>query len=199
MNSHEPFEAIVSEHYEVLFRFAMSLTRSQADAEDLTQQTFHTWAMKGHQLRDASKARTWLFTTLHRAFLGARKRQTRFPHFDLESVVEELPSAESPQPANRIDASQALAALPKVDEVYQAAVALFYLDDLSYDEIASALEIPVGTVKSRLSRGIMQLRRLLLPDETSSARHDVDWDSSPTTPQGTIGGLANHTAVTAAP
>src|SRR6185295_15837903 len=121
------FEAIVSEHYEVLFRFAMSLTRSQADAEDLTQQTICMWGRKGHQLRDASKVKTWLFTTLHRSLLAARKRQTRFPHYDLESVAEELPLAESPQPANYIDATEVLAALPKVDAVYQAAVALFYL------------------------------------------------------------------------
>ena len=179
MNSSEHFEAIVSEHYEVLFRFAMSLTRSQADAEDLTQQTFYIWAKKGHQLRDSSKVKTWLCTTLHRAFLATRKRHVKFPHHDLDSVVNELPPAESAPLSNRIDASQVLAALVKVDDVYQAAVALFYLDDLSYDEIAGVLEVPLGTVKSRLSRGIAQLRNILLADESSSeAAHD--WDSSPT-------------------
>jgi RNA polymerase sigma-70 factor (ECF subfamily) len=168
MNSPENFEAIVSEHYEVLFRFAVSLTRSQGDAEDLTQQTFYVWAKKGHQLRDASKVKTWLFTTLHRAFLATRKRHNRFPHHDLESVANELPPVESPLLANHIDASQVLVALAKVDEIYQAAVALFYLDDLSYHEIAGVLEVPVGTVKSRLSRGIAQLRDILLGNEASS-------------------------------
>src|SRR5262245_34364593 len=55
MNSADLFEAIVNEHYAPLFRFAMSLTRSESDACDLTQQTFYVWAKKGHQLRDISK------------------------------------------------------------------------------------------------------------------------------------------------
>ena len=58
MNSTELFEAIVSDYYEPLFRFAMSLTRSESDAGDLTQQTFYIWARKGHQLRDVSKVKT---------------------------------------------------------------------------------------------------------------------------------------------
>jgi Sigma-70 region 2 len=66
MNAIDPFEAIVCEHCEALFRFAMSLTREESEARDLTQQTFYTWATKGHQLRDISKVKTWLFTTLHR-------------------------------------------------------------------------------------------------------------------------------------
>src|SRR4030095_6827767 len=63
--------------------------------------------------------------------------------------------------ANAVDSSQVLSALGKVDQVYQAAVALFYLEDLSYPEIGEILEIPVGTVKSRVARGIAQLRQLL--------------------------------------
>ena len=58
MNSADQFEAIVSEHYEPLFRFAMSLTRVESDAWDLTQQTFYIWATKGHQLRDVTKVKT---------------------------------------------------------------------------------------------------------------------------------------------
>ena len=58
MNSAELFEAIVCEHYEGLFRFAMSLTQSESDAWDLTQQTFYTWATKGHQLSDISKVKS---------------------------------------------------------------------------------------------------------------------------------------------
>src|SRR5436853_5312915 len=97
MNSTDQFETLVSEHYEALFRFAMSLTRMESDARDLTQQTFYIWATKGHQLRDISKVKSWLFTALHRAFLVGRRRQVRFPHYDLEVVSEELPSV-SPQP-----------------------------------------------------------------------------------------------------
>ena len=60
------FQQLVDRQYEPLFRFALSLTRSEADAADLTQQTFFLWASKGHQLRDRSKAKSWLFTTLYR-------------------------------------------------------------------------------------------------------------------------------------
>ncbi len=163
MNSVEQFEALVSEYYEPLFRFAMSLSRTESDARDLTQQTFYIWATKGHQVRDQSKAKTWLFTTLHRTFLKARQRQTRFPHHELEEVTDQLPSL-GPEQAIRVDALQVLPALAKVDETYQAALALFYLDDCSYKEIAAILEVPIGTVKSRIARGILQLRGILLSD-----------------------------------
>jgi RNA polymerase sigma-70 factor (ECF subfamily) len=163
MNSAEQFEAIVSEHYEPLFRFALSLTRVESDALDLTQQTFYVWATKGHQLRDLSKIKTWLYTTLHRAFLGARRRQTRFPHCDLEEASKQLPTF-TPALADGVDSSNVLSALAKVDEVFRPAVALFYLEDYSYRDIAVILEVPVGTVKSRIARGIAQLREILLPE-----------------------------------
>lgn len=161
MDSADQFEAIVCEHYAPLFRFAMSLTRMESDASDLTQQTFYIWATKGHQLRDIAKVKTWLFTTLHRTFLEARRKQTRFPQHDLEEVSEQS-MAHCPEFANLADSSQVLAALARVDEVYQAAVALFYLEDCTYKEIAVILEVPIGTVKSRMARGIAQLREILL-------------------------------------
>ena len=167
MNSAAQFEAIVSEHYESLFRFAMSLSRKESDACDLTQQTFYIWATKGHQLRDLSKVRTWLFTTLHRSFLQMRRRGSRFSHHELEEVSEELPLV-SPVQSDQFDASQVLFALARVDEVYQAAIALFYLDEFSYKEIAVILEVPLGTIKSRIARGIAQLRKILLSDTTTS-------------------------------
>ncbi len=163
MNAAEPFEAIVRDHYEPLFRFAMSLTQTESDARDLTQQTFYIWATKGEQLRDRSKVKTWLFTTLHRAFLAGRRRRTRFPHHPLEEAAEQLPPV-APNFAGQFDAAQVLSALARVDEVYRAAVALFYLDDCPYKEIAAALDVPVGTVKSRIARGIAQLREILLPE-----------------------------------
>src|SRR6266513_3156007 len=134
MSPSADFESLVARYYEPLYQFAFSLTRMEADACDLTQHTFYAWAKKGHQLRDISKVKTWLFTTLHRAFLEARRRQTRFPHHELEEVSEQLPVF-SPEFGDHLDASQVLSALAKVDEVFQAAVALFYLKDCSYKEI----------------------------------------------------------------
>jgi RNA polymerase sigma-70 factor (ECF subfamily) len=157
------FESLVERYYAPLYQFAFSLTRAEADACDLTQQTFTIWATKGHQLRDITKVKTWLFTTLHREFLESRRRQTRFPHLELEAAVAELPTV-SPSAISRLDTAQVLDALTHVDEVYQAAVALFYLQDCSYNEMAEILGVPLGTVKSRLARGISQLQHLLARD-----------------------------------
>ncbi len=154
------FESVVACYYEPLYQFAFSLSRTEADACDLTQQTFYVWATKGHQLRDVSKVKTWLFTTLHRTFLEGRRRLTRFPHHELSQVPLELPTL-PPLRANSLDSAQVLDALAHVDQVFQAPVALFYLEDCSYKEIAEILEIPIGTVKSRMARGIIQLQNLL--------------------------------------
>lgn len=179
MNSERHFEAIVSEHYEALYRFALSLTRSESDARDLTQHTFYVWATKGHQLRDLSKTKTWLYTTLHRAFLQARRREVKHPRQDLDEVMEEL-AAVSPVLSDRLDSLQVLPALAKVDAAFQAAVALFYLEDYAYRDIAQILDVPVGTVKSRIARGIAQLREIILPDTGIPPRGHVERDSSPT-------------------
>jgi RNA polymerase sigma-70 factor, ECF subfamily len=157
------FESLVARFYEPLYQFAFSLTRAEADACDLTQQTFYIWAAKGHQLRDTTKVKTWLFTTLHREFLESRRRQTRFPHVELDQAAGELPPV-SPAALSRLDAAQMLDTLARVDDIYQAPVALFYLEDCSYLEIAEILGVPLGTVKSRLARGLGQLQHLLARD-----------------------------------
>jgi RNA polymerase sigma factor (sigma-70 family) len=154
------FENLVTCHYGPLYQFAFSLTRDEAEACDLTQQTFCIWAAKGHQLRDTSKVKTWLFTTLHREFLGSRRRQARFPHVELEYAAAELPVV-SPATIEQLDSEQLLHALGQLDEIYRAAIMLFYLEDHSYNEIAEILGIPLGTVKSRLTRGLEKLHHLL--------------------------------------
>jgi RNA polymerase sigma factor (sigma-70 family) len=154
------FDEVVARHYESLYQFALSLTRAEADACDLTQQTFYVWATKGHQLRDTSKVKTWLFTTLHRLFLESHRRKMRFPHHELEAVAGELPAI-SPQTVSSLDTDQVLRALAQVDEVFQAPVALFYLEDCPYKGIAEILDVPIGTVKSRIARGLGQLQRIL--------------------------------------
>lgn len=153
-------EALVDRYYAPLYRFALSLVASEAMAADLTQETFYLWAAKGHQLRDSSKAKTWLFTTLYREFLRIRRHQVRFPTQELEESETELPPVEAGV-AEGFDASQAWSALQRVDERFRVPLVLFYVDDFSYHEIAASLELPVGTVMSRLSRGKDQLRRLL--------------------------------------
>ena len=154
------FENLVACYYGPLYQFAFSLTRDEADSCDLVQQTFCIWANKGHQLRDTTKVKTWLFTTLHREFLAARRKQGRWPQVELESAAAELPTV-SPVTVNRLDTAQVLLALAHLDDIYQAPIALFYLQDYSYNEIAEILEVPLGTVKSRLARGLGRLHELL--------------------------------------
>lgn len=163
------FENLVTRHYGPLYQFAFSLTRDEAEACDLTQQTFCIWAAKGHQLRDITKVKTWLFTTLHREFLGSRRKQTRFPHIELDYAAAELPVV-SPATINQLDSEQLLTALGQLDEIYRAAVMLFYLEDHSYNEIAEILGIPLGTVKSRLTRGLEKLHHLLTHIQTPPPR-----------------------------
>jgi RNA polymerase sigma-70 factor, ECF subfamily len=155
------FQGLVDLHYGQMYRFAMSLTRTESDACDLVQQTFLTWAAKGYQLEDPSKVKTWLYTTLHRAFLESRRRFTRFPHLEISEAEAELPNVE-PDLVSHLDALEVVQLLSQVDEQFQAAVTLFYLEDYSYNEIASILEIPLGTVKSRIARGLAQLKALVL-------------------------------------
>jgi RNA polymerase sigma-70 factor, ECF subfamily len=154
------FQQLVDRQYAPLYRFAVSLAKSEADAADLTQQTFFLWASKGDQLRDRSKAKSWLFTTLYREFLGRRRHEGRFPKIELDDVREEEMST-SPS-ANAFDSATVLQALHAVEEPFRVPLTLFYLEQFSYQEIADMLEVPIGTVMSRLSRGKAQLRERLL-------------------------------------
>src|SRR5215831_14447951 len=110
------FERLVNAYYGPLYQFALSLTHAEAEASDMTQQAFCIWAAKGHQLRDGSKAKTWLFTTLHREFLKTRRRERLGPHCDLDELGMELPAAE-PAVADRIDGARVLNALAHLPEV----------------------------------------------------------------------------------
>jgi len=162
------FETIVARHYGPLYRFALSLTRAESDARDLTQQTFLIWASKGHQLQDASKVKTWLFTTLHREFLHTRRKANRFPHQELETAGDDLPWV-PPEVFNQLDGQTMIQLLALVDEIFQAPVALYYLEDYSYKEIGDILQIPLGTVKSRIARGLAQLQTQILDRYESRA------------------------------
>lgn len=157
MSSGSDFEQVAALYYEPLYRFAWSLTRNESDAADLTQDTFRIWATKGHQLQDVSKVKAWLFTTLHRQFLQGQRRRTRFPDVELSEAADDLPQVD-PDTISQLDAQKVLDCLARIDAHFQAPVALFYLEDYSYPEIAKILEIPLGTVKSRIARGLSQLK-----------------------------------------
>jgi RNA polymerase sigma-70 factor (ECF subfamily) len=161
------FEEIVDRFYPMLYRFAFSLARNEADASDLTQQTFSIWASKGHLLRDASKVKSWLFTTLYREFISGRRREMRWPKEEISEVEHELPFA-MPETVDCLESAQVMDALQSIDETFRAPLVLFYLQDNSYEEIAQILEIPIGTVMSRLSRGKQKLQQAFFKRQPQS-------------------------------
>jgi len=169
------FQDLVDRQYTALFRFALSLSRSEAEAADLTQQTFFLWASKGHQLRDTSKAKSWLFTTLYREFLGRRRHEVRFQKIELDDAREEEMS--SLPNVNALDSAAVLQALREVEGPFRAPLTLFYLEQFSYQEIADVLEVPIGTVMSRLSRGKALLRQRLLSKEEALGNKIVSFQS----------------------
>jgi RNA polymerase sigma-70 factor (ECF subfamily) len=165
------FEELVDAHYQALYRFAMSMTRDADAAADLVQETFCIWAEKGGQLRERSKAKTWLFTTLHREFLNRRRRAMRYPEEPLEEEIVEAASGGEADAQRQMDGQRALELLAALDETYRAPLALFYLQQHSYKEIAAILEVPIGTVMSRLARGKELLRRKMTAEPASAPKN----------------------------
>ena len=169
------FEKLVEDYYMPLYRFALSLSRQESDAADLTQQTFFLWASKGHQLRDKSKVKTWLFTSLYREFLGRKRQQDRF--VEAESSAEAISMQAVPASVvNQLDGDIVQRALLALEEIYRAPLTLFYLQQLSYKEIAETLKIPIGTVMSRISRGKEQLRKALA-DSAGLTKNNLGGDA----------------------
>lgn len=160
MQERPDFEAVVEAHYAALFRYALSLSRREPDACDLVQETFSIYARKGHQLRDPQSVKMWLLTTLRREFLATQRRAARFSD---EPPSEETLHEIAPDRLDALDTEAVLHALFELPLEYREPLALFYLEDLSYQSIAEHLNVPIGTVMSRLSRAKARLRRILNP------------------------------------
>jgi RNA polymerase sigma factor (sigma-70 family) len=167
------FEQIVDAHYQGLHRFALSMCRSDATAQDLVQQTFLQWARKGHTLRDAAKVKTWLFTTIYREWLSIARREKKHEQVEFEPDLHgaSQPHDEGENP--RVDSATLQIALEQLDPNYRAPLVLFYLKELSYRDIAETLGLPIGTVMSRLSRAKDRLRSILLRLEESTAANII--------------------------
>jgi RNA polymerase sigma factor (sigma-70 family) len=154
-------QGIVSEHYAALYRFGLALAKNESEAADLTQETFLILARHQEQIREPERIKCWLFTTLRREFLRKVRIHTAHPEVEFQPEEHEV-QAMDPSALRSIDARIAVAALQMVEESYRSALELFYLGDLSYKEISTTLDVPIGTVMSRLSRGKEQLRRALV-------------------------------------
>jgi len=169
----EVFETEVFPHLGTLFNAALRLTRNPDDAGDLTQETvLRAWRFFDH-FEPGTNCRGWLLTILHNVFrngyrrTGRERPTTTAEEFDrlsdIRGVTADASSGPTPESLT-MDRSldeqikNALAALP---EEFRVAILMVDIDELSYEEVANALNIPVGTVKSRVSRGRADLRRKL--------------------------------------
>lgn len=164
------FEQLVNRYYRDLYRFGFSLTGNEADACDLTQETFFVWAKKGHQLKNPARIKAWLFTTLYREFLKICRHRKRIADNPIETAVENLPQI-SPECMSRIDSQTLMQFLGEMDEDHRAALLLYYMEDLSYKEIAEVLAVPLGTVQSRIARAKAQLLRRLTETQSTTERN----------------------------
>jgi RNA polymerase sigma-70 factor (ECF subfamily) len=151
--------ALAAEHHGSIYRAAYRLCGSVVEAEDLTQQTFLTAHRRRDQLRDPEAARAWLGAILRSCFLKSIRRRRPAAAGDLGVDFEALPGP-IPEPST-VDAERLQRALHELGPDARLILTMFYFDELSYREIADELELPPGTVMSRLSRAKEQLRRRL--------------------------------------
>jgi RNA polymerase sigma-70 factor, ECF subfamily len=151
-----PFSDLVERYYALLYRYAYRLTGSAADAEDLTQHAFATAHAKWNQLHDESKAKSWLFTIARNAYLKSLRR----PQLVSTETCADFPAPGSDDKSH-IDSERLQAALNSLAEEYRTPIILFYFEEFSYQEIADQMEVPLGTVMSRLARAKAHLRQSL--------------------------------------
>ena len=151
---------LIGQHYELLYRVSFRLTGSVADAEDLTQQTVLTAQQKLEQLRQTESAKSWLLAIMRHHFFRNRSRAAK-QSVRLDSLPEQIRS--TPR-SDGFDSEELQAALNDLAEEFRVPLVLFYFHELSYQDIAAELSIPLGTVMSRLSRGKEHLRRRLCRD-----------------------------------
>lgn len=160
---------------DAVYRFALRLTGTQDGAEDLVQDTFFRAYRAWDQYTPGTRCKSWLFTICRNVFLRQRERQQRHDEIVQETAQEDAVSLSREAPVfaaskdsdpegdffKSIVDEEILAAIDELPHEYRIAVVLSDLEDLSYNEIAEVMEIPVGTVKSRLFRGRRQLQKRL--------------------------------------
>jgi RNA polymerase sigma-70 factor (ECF subfamily) len=150
------FDATVVPHLDAVFRLALWLTRDRDQAQDLVQETCAQALQSFHRFTPGTNARAWVLTILRHVRSNRLRQQGRAPvMIDGDDELEGLPAIETtPQHLTDQDVLDALATLPAG---YQEVVLLADVEELTYKEIATMLEVPLGTVMSRLHRA----RRLL--------------------------------------
>jgi len=160
-NGQIDIEALVRDHHGDVFRYARRLCGQVSDAQDVTQQTFLLAQQKLCQLRDPTRARSWLLAISRNCFLKEFSRRRPQSASAVELELEQACIVPAP---DTIDQEALQLALDELPEEFRVVVLMFYFEFLSYQQIAEQLEIPIGTVMSRLSRGKKQLRERLNPE-----------------------------------
>jgi len=163
-------QKLVDEHYVSLYRYAYRLSGSAADAEDLTQESFCKAQLKLAQLRDTGRVKSWLFSILRNTYLHRVRAENLRGCVSLDEIgdLAEPPS----EPLPEVDPERLQQALNNLPEVFRTPIVLYYFEDFTYRDIAEQMDMPIGTVMSRLARAKAYLRSWLLqpaPAEASDA------------------------------
>jgi RNA polymerase sigma-70 factor (ECF subfamily) len=176
MPSSPDFDAEVLPHLDTLYRVALRLTGDPSAAEDLVQDAILR-ALKGwSSFRPGSNARAWLVTILRNQFINGWRSRRRAPQqVDVENVPE-APDMNDPDPEGRFFSElideEVLRALEALPDEFREVIILGDLEGLPYAEVAEALAIPIGTVKSRIfrARRILQGQLRRYAEETGLLR-----------------------------
>ena len=160
---------LVTEYHQAVYRYAYRLTGSVHDAEDLTQQVFLLVQKNLGQLRDVGNVKAWIFAIARNCFLRDRQQRRLALASDLDIPMEGVRSRDS-ENTETIDRDELQAAINRLPEVSRVVLLMFYFEECSYKEIAERLEMPIGTVMSRLARAKDHLRSVLLPEEAGPHR-----------------------------
>jgi RNA polymerase sigma-70 factor (ECF subfamily) len=153
---------LVHQYAGALFRYAYRLTGTSHDAEDLVQQTFAVAQQKLHTILEPNHVQAWLLTTLRRLFYKSLRKKSAMPASVLELDVATVPATDGDETVWDTELLQQ--ALLRLPEVYRVVLLMFYFEEKSYQEIAEELDVPAGTVMSRLSRAKAQLRMVMTPE-----------------------------------
>ena len=164
------FWDLAGSHVKFLYNLAWRYTGNNYDAEDLVQETFYIGFKNYGQLRDDSKIKSWLFTILRNTYLKSRRQYSRIQSaeyddgFDyiseLENAAEKIDVAAAYE--RKVESEQIQLLLAELPEKYQSPLLLYYMSEMSYQKISETLDLPMGTVMSRLSRGKQILKKKIL-------------------------------------
>ena len=164
---------LVTKYQARAYQFAYRLTGNPDDASDLVAEAFVRVYTALPRFRRDSQFSTWLFRIVTNCFLDAKKKTDRKPTDQLEdawvdvdaksTIVEQESPVEASERGEREEILQR--GIEKLPEYQRAMIVMFHVENLSYEDIAAALDLPIGTVKSRLNRARLALREILEPYE----------------------------------